>query len=152
MYGQLIPVGGGDNIPLVRMDLSVGRRESNDIVLRFSNVSSNHCQLIVDAGYWYVRDNNSRNGIKVNGSRTQYKRLDPGDVVAIAKHKYEISYDPSDLGAAGPPPPEDLPETVFEKSLLERAGLVRGAPEKSRRYNPKDNKAGQLRKNPDRPM
>ena len=35
MYGELIPLGGGDPIPLMKKMLSVGRRESNDIVLRF---------------------------------------------------------------------------------------------------------------------
>ena len=38
MYGELVPIGGGDNIPLLRPILTVGRRETNDVVLRFSNV------------------------------------------------------------------------------------------------------------------
>jgi adenylate cyclase len=43
MYGELVPVGGGDNIPLLKPNLIVGRRESCDIVLRFANVSGQHC-------------------------------------------------------------------------------------------------------------
>ena len=54
-YGDLLPVGGGDPIELFKSDLLVGRRESCDIVLRFSNVSAHHCQLFVQDGYWYVR-------------------------------------------------------------------------------------------------
>ena len=69
MYGELLPVGGGDPIPLLKKSLLVGRRESCDIVLRFSNVSAHHCQLTVTGGYWHVRDLNSRNGVKVNGCR-----------------------------------------------------------------------------------
>ncbi len=34
-YGELVPDGGGDPIPLLREKLTVGRRESCDIVLRF---------------------------------------------------------------------------------------------------------------------
>ena len=49
MYGELIPVGGGDPIPLLKKSLLIGRRESCDIVLRFSNVSAHHCQLTVNA-------------------------------------------------------------------------------------------------------
>ena len=49
MYGELVPVGGGDPIPLLKKSLLVGRRESCDIVLRFSNVSAHHCQLTVNA-------------------------------------------------------------------------------------------------------
>ena len=79
MYGELIPVGGGDPIPLLKKNLLVGRRESCDIVLRFPNVSAHHCQLHVNGGYWYVKDLKSRNGVKVNGTRVTEKRLDPGD-------------------------------------------------------------------------
>jgi adenylate cyclase len=123
MYGELIPVGGGDPVPLLKKSLLVGRRESCDIVLRFSNVSAHHCQLTVNGGYWYVRDLNSRNGVKVNGARVTEKRLDPGDLLSVAKHCYEVKYAPVDLGGVGPPPP-DVPEAaIFGKSLLERAGL-----------------------------
>ena len=69
MYGELIPQGGGDPIPLLKKQLLVGRRESCDIVLRFANVSAHHCQFYVNGGYWYVRDMQSRNGVKVNGIR-----------------------------------------------------------------------------------
>ena len=123
MYGELMPVGGGDPIPLFKKSLLVGRRESCDIVLRFSNVSAHHCQMTVAGGYWHVRDLQSRNGVKINGVRVTDKRLDPGDILSIAKHKYEVQYSPIDLGAVGPPPAE-MPETdIFSKSLLERAGL-----------------------------
>ena len=39
MLGELLPLGGGDPIPLLKQQLLVGRRESCDIVLRFANVS-----------------------------------------------------------------------------------------------------------------
>jgi adenylate cyclase len=123
MYGELIPVGGGDAIPLLKKSLLVGRRESCDIVLRFSNVSAHHCQLTVNGGYWYIRDLQSRNGIKVNGVRVTDKRLDPGDILSVAKHKYEVHYSPAELGAVGPPPGDLLKTDIFSKSLLERAGL-----------------------------
>ena len=141
MYGELIPVGGGDPIPLLKKSLLIGRRESCDIVLRFSNVSAHHCQLNVAAGYWYIRDMNSRNGIKVNGVRVQDKRVDPGDIISVAKHKYEVRYSPVDLGAIGPPPRDSLENDIFNQSLMERAGLERhksGPPQKaapSDRYN-----------------
>ena len=104
MYGELIPLGGGDTIPLRKKTLLVGRRESCDIVLRFPNVSAHHCQLQIDSGYWYVHDQKSRNGLKVNGTRVTEKRLDPGDVLSIATHRYTVQYSPADLGAVGPPP------------------------------------------------
>jgi pSer/pThr/pTyr-binding forkhead associated (FHA) protein len=123
MYGELLPVGGGDPIPLIKKSLLVGRRESCDIVLRFSNVSAHHCQMNVNGGYWYVRDLQSRNGIKINGVRVTDKIVKPGDILSVAKHKYELQYSPSELGAVGPPPADDVKAEIFSKSLLERAGL-----------------------------
>lgn len=129
MYGELIPIGGGDPIPLLKQVLQIGRRENSDIVLRFSNVSGEHCELLVDGGYWFVKDKGSRNGTKVNGIRVagSRKRLDPGDTISIAKHQYEVRYSPfEDLGAVGPPPTDEEPiREILGKSLLERAGLKR---------------------------
>jgi adenylate cyclase len=160
MYGELIPLGGGDPIPLIKKQLLVGRRESCDIVLRFANVSAHHCQLYVNGGYWYVRDMKSRNGVKVNGIKVQEKRIDPGDALAIAKHKYELVYSPADLGAVGPPPADDLPAEIMNESLLSRAGLQvhKAAPARDRRndggtkrYDVLDDSAGQIDL-PDKPV
>ena len=126
MYGQLVPQGGGDVIPLLARNLLVGRRESCDIVLRFSNVSAHHCELQVKEGYWWVKDLQSRNGTKVNGVRVTERYLEPGDLLSVAKHKYQIQYSPQELGATGPPPIESLQEEIMTKSLLQRAGLERG--------------------------
>jgi adenylate cyclase len=118
--GELVPVGGGDAIPLIRDTLTVGRRESCDVCLRFPNVSSVHCELSYRAGFWYVRDLNSTNGVKVNGTRVQRKLLHPGDELAIAKRRYRIQY----TVASGAKPLEEFEEDVLGQSLLEKAGLV----------------------------
>lgn len=128
MYGELIPQGGGDPIPLLKKQLLIGRRESCDIVLRFANVSAHHCRLMLNAGYWYVRDMQSRNGVKINGVRVQEKRVDPGDILSVAKHDYEVLYTPAELGAVGPPPPDDMPNEIMNESLLARAGLRSSEP------------------------
>ena len=110
----------------------MGRREGCDITLRFSNVSAHPCQLSLEQGYWFVKDLKSRNGTKVNGSRVMRKRIDPGDTFAVAKHNYTMNYSPVDLGAAGPPPPdEEGIAEIMSRSLLDRAGL-------SRRRSPDD--------------
>lgn len=132
MLGELLPVGGGDPVPLLKTQLLVGRRESCDIVLRFANVSSQHCQLECHGGYWFVRDLNSKNGVRVNGVRVSDKRLDPGDELRVAKHRYRVKYSPMELGAVGPPPSDHIPDDVMSKSLLERAGLDHGGGSTSR--------------------
>ena len=130
-YGVLTPTGGGDPVPLGKERLTIGRRENCDVVLRFPNVSGQHCRLSLESGYWFVKDLNSRNGTKVNGSRVTRKRLDPGSVLSVAKHEFVIEYDPEKLGAFGAPPPDDdHMEVVLRKSLMDRAGLQRRSDEK----------------------
>ena len=123
MYGELLPRGGGDPIPLLKPLLVVGRREIADIVLRFPNVSGHHCELTLVNGYWNVKDLGSSNGIKVNGVRTIERRLEPGDTLAIARHEYEVCYEPVQLGAKAVPVAPTRGGPVFERSLLEAAGL-----------------------------
>ena len=122
--------------PLLKKQLLVGRRESCDIVLRFANVSAHHCQIFVNGGYWYVRDLQSRNGVKVNNIHAQEKRIDPGDTLSVAKHNYDLQYSPADLGAVGPPPAADLPAEIMTESLLSRAGLKSSAPGAKPRFGP----------------
>lgn len=123
ILGELQPLGGGDSIPLLKPLLVVGRRESVDIVLRFPNVSGQHCELSLTNGHWYVKDLGSSNGTKVNGTRVSEQRLDPGDTLSIAKHEFEVSYEPAKLGAAEAPPEKPVQRDVFSRSLLETAGL-----------------------------
>jgi predicted component of type VI protein secretion system len=142
MFGELNPCGGGDPIPLQKQRLVVGRQPSCDIILRFPNVSSRHCEFQLLNGYWHVRDLGSRNGIKVNGLRCESHWLMPGDVLSVAKHRYEVNYSPE---AEAPPPPEAEPDPM-SMSLLEKAGLsgrgssnasrIPQAPTESRRGSP----------------
>ena len=128
MYGELVPLGGGDPIPLLNKRLRIGRREGCDIILNFSNISGHHALMEIDEGYWFIKDLRSRNGVKVDGKKILQglkKRLDPGTILAIAKHDYEIVYDPTALGAYGSPPQDEQLDNLFNKSLLERAGLQR---------------------------
>lgn len=151
MYGELIPLGGGDPVPLLKPQLLVGRRESCDIVLRFANVSAHHCQLVFDGGYLYVRDMQSRNGIKINDVKVEehQRRVDPGDILSIAKHRYRVEYDPAELGAIGPPPADNLSQEIMRESLLGRAGLDHRSfgrdSQGPRRYDPTNMKKGQIR-------
>src|SRR5919112_911958 len=76
--GELVPVGGGDTIPLLQEIMTIGRRESCDIRLNFQNVSGTHAELSFKNGVWYLRDMGSTNGVKVNGERTLRRPLRPG--------------------------------------------------------------------------
>lgn len=160
ILGELVPVLGGDTIPLTKPRLLVGRRESCDIVLRFPNVSAHHCELELQGGYWFVNDLNSRNGVKINDARVgkDKKRIDPGDTFSVGKHKYEMQYSPADLGAVGPPPQDEAVAEILSRPLLERAGLQKrgrggdldealpkGLRDLKKRYDVLNNDSGQIK-------
>ena len=124
LNGELVPVGGGDAIPLIRPVLTVGRRESCDICMRFPNISGIHCELSFRDGFWYIKDLNSTNGIRVNNLRVQEKVLRSKDEVTIGKRTYTIEYEMP----AGAKLPDEEVENVMSQSLLEKAGLQRAQP------------------------
>jgi pSer/pThr/pTyr-binding forkhead associated (FHA) protein len=130
--GALIPVGGGDDIPLIKEKITIGRRESCDVCLRFPNISGLHVELIYEDDCWRVRDLGSTNGIKVNGIRCQDKTLRPGDELSIANRKYTIEYN---LPEGRQIIESTVQEDILSQPLLERAGLVR-----PRREQPPDGK------------
>jgi len=124
--GELIPVGGGDNIPLIRNTLIIGRRESCDICLRFPNVSGQHCQLTFQDGYWLITDLDSKNGVRVKGVKVTKKALRDGDEISIANRVFTIQY----TMRAGQHALEEIleeeeEENIMGQSLMEKAGLVR---------------------------
>ena len=116
---ELVPVGGGDPIPLLKSPLVFGRRESCDICLRFPNVSGQHCELFLQDGIWYIKDLGSTNGTKVNGQNVQQKLLRPGDEIIIAKRRYKIQYTlPAGRFVVEQ---EDLGQSLLEKAGLQRS-------------------------------
>ncbi len=124
--GELVPEGGGDNIPLIRETLTIGRRESCDIPLRYPNVSGLHCELSFQKGFWWIRDLGSTNGVKVNGVRVPKKLLHPGEKITIAKKTFTIEYQLPAGGTRALEMLEDMEEEdILSQPLLERAGLVK---------------------------
>src|SRR5262245_26370874 len=118
-FGELVPIGGGDAIPLISEVMTIGRRQTCDIRLNFQNISGTHCELSLRNGVWHLRDLGSTNGVKVNGDRTLRRPLRPGDEIGIANHKYTIQYQ---LPAGRTF--EDVfaeEEDVFGQSLMEKA-------------------------------
>ena len=111
---------------MLKTTLTVGRRESADIVLRFPNVSGKHCELSVVEGLWAIRDLGSANGTKVNGSRVSEQQLFPGDKIGLSKHVYEIAYNPARLGQCSDQ--KSVQDNIFSRSLLEAAGLENRRP------------------------
>ncbi|MFO0848685.1 MAG: FHA domain-containing protein [Gemmataceae bacterium] len=135
VLGELIPVGGGDPIPLAQPHVTIGRRGSCDICLNFQNVSGTHCELVYDKGFWSVRDLNSSNKTRVNGEKILPMKMipvKPGDEVRVATHAYTIQYVPADGAHLAMMEAEE--EDIFSQSLMEKAGLAKpkGSPRTDR--------------------
>ena len=101
VHGELVPVGGGDPIPLVRDVLTLGRRDSCDIPLHYPNVSSVHCCLTFMDGYWWIKDEGSTNGVKVNGIRVTRKLPHPG----LGDHHCQAQMEDHVRASGGPASP-----------------------------------------------
>jgi adenylate cyclase len=133
--GELIPAGGGDNIPLIRNELTIGRRESCDICLRFPQVSGQHCRLTYEDGFWTLTDLGSKNGVKVRGVKVKRATLRAGDEISIASRVFTIQY----TMRAGHQTFEEIledEENIMEVPLLERAGLMRPKRDEESRRTP----------------
>lgn len=117
--GKLVPCGGGAPIPLRQPEVIVGRSRECDVRLKYPSISSRHCKLSIDDGYWVVEDLNSTNGTWVDGDRCIVQCLLPESVLALDKHRFTILYVPQ---SDGPPP---FVRQLFSQSLLEKAGLAK---------------------------
>jgi adenylate cyclase len=132
--GELVPEKGGDTIPLIREVLTIGRRDTCDIRLAFHNISGLHAELSFRNGYWYIRDCNSTNGLKVNGVRVMEKLLHPNSRITIGKRDYVIRYDlPVEKMTVLE---ETEEEDIMSQSLLEKAGLMKPQRDDHRGFDP----------------
>ena len=102
--------------------VTIGREEGNTIQLNDERISRYHLKFQEDNDKVVLTDLESTNGTKVNGVRVSEKRLDPGDKLTVARHHFEITYEPSKNGAVAAPA-DSVPVNLWGKSLLESAGL-----------------------------
>ncbi len=71
-------------------DTSIGRADSNDIILESKKVSKQHCVLVVDNGKVGVKDCGSSNGTFVNGVLSKEKHVRTGDRISVGEYVLEV--------------------------------------------------------------
>lgn len=81
-------------IPLTADAMKVGRKAGNDVVLRATVVSGEHCELIKTGNAYRIRDLGSTNGVKINGTKVPDAILRNGDEIAFDTVSY-VYVDPS---------------------------------------------------------
>lgn len=79
-----LPGSGDQEFEVSKPEITVGRGQTNDIVLPDSKVSRSHARFDFDAvGGITIVDLGSTNGVRVNGIRVEQAKLQPGDIVLI---------------------------------------------------------------------
>lgn len=74
-------------VPLVREEISVGRKEGNTIRLTERNVSRQHAIFRKQEGAYSVEDLDSYNGVRVNGAKIEHETLlKVGDQVGVGDY------------------------------------------------------------------
>jgi pSer/pThr/pTyr-binding forkhead associated (FHA) protein len=86
-------------VPLIRDEISIGRKEGNTIRLTDRNVSRQHARLLrSDNEAFLITDLGSRNGTKVNGDAVvdgKSRKVVPGDQIYIGDYNLSIRTDVS---------------------------------------------------------
>ncbi|MEM7448059.1 MAG: FHA domain-containing protein [Myxococcota bacterium] len=89
-------------VPLVRDEITIGRKEGNIIRLTERNVSRRHALLQRDGASFVVHDLRSYNGVRVNGRRMESElALKSGDTIAIGDYLLALQLESSEEVGVG---------------------------------------------------
>src|SRR4029077_2102220 len=105
MYKLIIEDDEGKTtvVPLIRDEITIGRREGNTIRLTERNVSRKHARLSKEEGAVFIEDLTSYNGIKVNGDRISGRApVNEGDRIQIGDYQLALKLDKSNQSGAVP--------------------------------------------------
>jgi len=81
-------------VPLVRDEVTIGRKEGNTIRLTERNVSRRHARLLRQEATFAVEDLSSYTGVRVNGQRIQTPTpLKDGDRIQIGDYRLDLRSD-----------------------------------------------------------
>jgi pSer/pThr/pTyr-binding forkhead associated (FHA) protein len=89
-------------VPLIRDEITIGRKEGNTIRLTERNVSRKHARLVKASGSVLIEDLDSYNGIRVNGTRIQGRvPVAETDRIQIGDYLLELKVDRAAAGTNG---------------------------------------------------
>jgi len=83
--------------------VTIGRADSNSVVIRDPKSSKEHCRLEFDDGLWKVIDLESKNGTRVNSEYKNQATLRHADTVRIGKAEIVLELAPHERGDTGAP-------------------------------------------------
>jgi ABC transport system ATP-binding/permease protein len=112
-FGRMVRLVISDNegsttvVPLLRDEVTIGRKEGNTIRLTERNISRRHVQLVRVAGIYKLRDLDSYNGVLVNGRRVEGESdLNNGDQIQLGDYTIVVEEEAAATARSAAPPPE----------------------------------------------
>jgi len=97
-------------VPLVRDEITIGRKEGNTIRLTERNVSRRHARIVKRSADYVLEDLASYNGIVVNNARlVEARPIRHGDEIRIGDYMLSILDEPGAQTAPQPPTPAAPP-------------------------------------------
>ncbi len=102
-YGKLIlvdPNGPEQEFVLAKASVSLGRANTNDIILNDVRVSRSHARLEYGPEGISLVDMGSSNGTRLNGIRVERATLKPGDTISLGSQqlKFQVESPSEDVG------------------------------------------------------
>lgn len=76
-----------DSIIVDKLPFSIGRSNTNDLVLKNKTVSKQHAILTKQSGSLVIKDTNSTNGVKINGLKVIAHIISNGEIAQIGRYK-----------------------------------------------------------------
>ncbi len=118
------PDGEQQVVPLGAEPVTVGRADSNTIVIKDAAVSRKHMEIVQgNDGLYYARDLGSANGLVVNGRAEQTASLTSGDLIEIGAYLLIFSVDTEEQAD----PTQMRQETRIEQGEPRRSIAVKSA-------------------------
>ena len=123
MYKLIIEDDEGKTtvVPLIRDEITIGRKEGNTIRLTERNVSRRHAKLLKSSGSVFIEDLTSYNGIKVNGDRIAGRApVNEGDRIQIGDYQLALKLDKASSANLPSPSAPTLPSAAPAAEMLEQ--------------------------------
>jgi pSer/pThr/pTyr-binding forkhead associated (FHA) protein len=117
-------------VPLIRDEITIGRKEGNTIRLTERNVSRRHARIVRSNGAVAIEDLGSYNGVRVNGTRiAQRTSLSVSDRVQIGDYLIELKAEGVEhAGDDGKTQPIERMDPNFIEAQMGTAATIPPAP------------------------
>jgi pSer/pThr/pTyr-binding forkhead associated (FHA) protein/tetratricopeptide (TPR) repeat protein len=81
----------GQEFPLTRREMVIGRGEECDIIIDHRSVSQTHAKVTREAGNVYqIIDLNSKNGVRIGGEKYTHVHIKRGDIIELGHVKFRF--------------------------------------------------------------